>query len=912
MVQNIVQAFEGAAKDYGPVGMADRLDDWHGKRVEFPRSATLPQMFRACVTLYPDKIAIYDGDMAFRYAELGHRVDAIARRLQARGVVAGDTVGIGLERSVTMVAAMLATMQLGAAYVPLDPSNPPERLTYIAQDADLACIVSDIVTAKKLGFAQALTLDDLDAAEIANSRPLADAVIDPMSMAYIAYTSGSTGKPKGVMGTHRAAVNRFGWMWRDFPFSTDEVLCQKTAISFVDSVWEIFGPLLAGVPQVIIGTATVLEPKDFLAALARHRVTRLLVVPSLLKTLLGAKINLNVAVPSLRMVFCSGEVLSAPLARQFLNVAPDVQLINLYGSSEVAADVTCEVIRQVDGDAVSIGRPIDNARIYILDRDHNPVPAGETGELFVGGEVLAAGYLNRPDLTAERFLKDPFVTGPDARMFATGDLVCQLADGRLMFKGRTDDQVKIRGARVELGEVELALASLPDVAEAAVVASTGDDDDVTLYAYLLAKDGTAPQPDVLRAMLARQLPSYMVPTYLTILDRMPLNPNGKIDRVALGALGFAPPAFQVDDTSMDASAQDMLKIWGRLIAKDRIGLDDDFFVIGGHSLMAVKLFSQIRQMFGVELPIAALLEHPTPRRLLQRVKEATDTAALARGAFSGVPENAPWDTTAVIHPGPATGATALFIAGGVGGNVNNLFEFGKFIGRHRPLIGLQTRGVLGHRMHDTVEATAADHIVNIRHRQPKGPYLLAGYSGGVFAAYEMARQLQEAGETVAFLGILDMTAPNFENSLSYPFADRIQYQARMLRQYGLSPLWANTTRWLGNTLNPRFVVRLGYWIWPEMFRYRRISQHWLKLSGTYLPGPYDSDAWLYLTNSETDGFTAEQMRKVDPLFGWPRLLKGRLKVHQLDSDHLGMVSGENGRILADTMEDDIKTAVRAE
>lgn len=883
-----------------------------GLQVAFAREATLPQMFRDHVRRHPDAVALIEGGQTVRYGDLGRRVDAIAQRLQAHGVALGDTVGIALERSANMVASMLATMQLGAAYVPLDPSNPPERLAYIAKDAGLACSVSDVATAQRLGFAGAVTLDDLDAAEIAQAPPAPQVGIDPLSTAYIAYTSGSTGKPKGVMGTHRATVNRFSWMWRVFPFADDEVMCQKTAISFVDSVWEIFGPLLAGVPQVIIPTATLLEPKVFLATLAQQRVTRLLVVPSLLKALLGAGVDLRKALPSLRMIFCSGEVLPAALARQVLAAAPDVQLINLYGSSEVAADVTWEVVRSVDNDTVSIGRPIDNACVYVLDEASRPVSLGETGELYVGGEGLAAGYLNRLDLTAARFMPDPFMALPGARMFATGDLVFQLADGRLMFKGRADDQVKIRGARVELGEVELALTGLPDVAEAAVVAAPYDG-DTTLYAYILAKGGTAPEPRLLRSLLARQLPSYMVPTHFVVLDAMPLNPNGKIDRAALKALGLAQAASRVDDTQMDASAADMLNIWGRLIGIDKIRLDDDFFVIGGHSLMAVKLFAQIRQAFGVELPISALLEYPTPRRLLQRVRtEREAPAALATSVFAGAPENTPWDTTAVIHPGPGNGAKALFIAGGVGGNVNNLFELGQFIGQHRPLIGLQTRGILGHRMHDSIEATAADHIVNMRIRQPKGPYLLAGYSGGVFSAFEMARQLREAGETVAFLGLLDMTAPNFESSLAYPRIDRIRYQARMLRQHGLRPLWTNIIRRLGNDINPADVGKLGAWLWPEKFKYGKIMHHWRMLSGIYLPKPYDGDAWLYLTNSDTDGFTVEQMRKADPLFGWPGLVKGRLKVHPLHADHLGMVSGERGRILAQTMEGDIKLALQGE
>ncbi|NJM84099.1 MAG: amino acid adenylation domain-containing protein, partial [Tabrizicola sp.] len=535
--------------------------------------------------------------------------------LVAQGVGAGDVVGICLERSSRMVAAMLAVMRLGAAYVPLDPSNPAERLHYIATDSRARAVLGSKALLDGHGFAAALAIDDLTAAEIA-AAPEVPVVAGPA--AYIAYTSGSTGKPKGVIGTHRATINRFCWMWREFPFTPGEVLCQKTAISFVDSVWEIFGPLLAGVAQVIVPAETARDPARLLALLGARKVTRLLLVPSLLRSILDAGIDLTTMVRTLSLVFTSGERIPADLAQRFCQAAPQVKLVNLYGSSEVAADVTCEVVGPVDGDEVPIGRPIDNARLYVLDAARQPVAVGDTGELYVGGEVLAAGYLNRPDLTAERFVPDPFASTPDAVMFATGDRVRYLSDGRLLYLGRNDHQVKVRGARVELGEVEEALAGQPGVAEAVVVARPDHTGETMLVAFVTGAAGLVVEPHSLRGNLALTLPDYMLPARIMVLDAIPLNPSGKVDRSALVSLPLETSAHAAEAAlPATATERDLHEIWTRIIGQPNIGVEDDFFELGGHSLMAVKLFAQIRKRFGADLPISTLFAHPTIRSLAE-------------------------------------------------------------------------------------------------------------------------------------------------------------------------------------------------------------------------------------------------------------------------------------------------------
>ncbi|MCO5062901.1 MAG: amino acid adenylation domain-containing protein [Rhizobiaceae bacterium] len=877
-----------------------------GPVVDFPRDATLATLFAAQVSANPDTVALIDGDEAVSYSALDRLVDTIARRLISKRVQPGDVVGVSLERSTLMVAAMLAAMRLGAAYLPLDPSNPAERLRYIAENSRATTILTTEIIATRLGYANALTLDDLDEAEIEAAAPVPVVSTNPLSPAYIAYTSGSTGQPKGVMGTHLATVNRFVWMWRTFPFAPGEVMCQKTAISFVDSVWEIFGPLLAGVPQVIIGNATVRDPAALLATLGTYKVTRLLVVPSLLKTILEAGIDITGSAPHLRFLFASGERLPKTLAQKVLDAAPGVVLVNLYGSSEVAADVTCEIVSVLDTDEVPIGKPIDNSRLYVLDESRKPVPDGEAGELYVGGDVLAGGYLHRPDLTAERFISDPFSETPGALMFATGDRVNWLADGRLMFRGRMDHQVKIRGARVELGEVEANLAALPGVAEAVVVAQPDAEGDTRLVAFVTGRDGAMLDASALRAELGKRLPDYMVPARINALKAMPLNPNGKTDRTALAALPWEPVSEAREKPATEIE-NELHQIWSRLLGIPSIGVDEDYFALGGHSLMAVKMFAAVKSRLGVDVPIATLLVHPTIRSLGKMLAERIATPSPV--AFhSGKLEDSPWDTTAVIHPGPGNDERPLFIVGGIGGNVNNLLELGKAVGKYRPLIGLQTRGVMGHNLHETFEATAADHLANIRRHQPEGPYLIAGYSGGSYAAFEMARQLQVAGERVDFIGVLDMHAPKFAEKVKVPASDRLRREIQSLAEDGIGVFLSRAKLKLRDKLESGWLLNIYGQLRPEYARLRKLSRAWWDLEARYRPGPYKGDLTLFLAQAQ--GVTTRMMLEVDPEYGWRNYVDGKLNVVPLNGNHFDFIVGPQADVLATRMEAMIAAAKR--
>jgi amino acid adenylation domain-containing protein len=587
----------------------EMLRDWQGEEVAFRSDTTIHGLFRSRAAASPEAVAIIEGDRNTTFSDLDRAANAIAARLGELGVERNGRVAICLDRSSAMVAAMLGTLRAGAAFVPLDPSYPTERLAYVLKDSRATVLITTPAEAERLAPLHAAVMF-VDAAAPGDDIAPHDAAVHPLDAAYVMYTSGSTGRPKGVMATHQATLNRFAWMWQTFPFTADEVACQKTAVGFVDAIWEIFGPLLAGVPLLMLPDGAVKDPRSLVGLLARHKVTRLLVVPSLLQILFESRIDLASELPGLRWWFASGERLSGDLAEQFDDLLPDACLINLYGSSEVAGDITYAVrTRDEPPGDVPIGWPIANCRAYVLDRHFRLAPPGVVGDLYVAGPNLARGYLDRPGLTAERFLPDPFSNRPGTRMYFTGDRARQRRDGCIEFLGRLDQQVKLRGFRIELGEVEAVLQEHPGVRQA-VATVQADDAGGRLVAYAVA-DGEMPDVEHLRQFVAARLPAHMVPATLLFVDTLPLLPNGKLDRAALGklkALGGQPAGIIAPRSDAEAA---LAPIWQELLNLDQIGMTDNFFGLGGHSLLATRLVSRIRDAIGIELPLPDVFLHPT-------------------------------------------------------------------------------------------------------------------------------------------------------------------------------------------------------------------------------------------------------------------------------------------------------------
>lgn len=611
------------------LSMADRdqlVHQWNRTARPFPLLC-VHELFEARVAIQPDGIAVSDGDRHYTFSQLNRRANQIARRLLLSGVSQGDAVAVCFERNAETVAALLGALKSDAAYVPLDATYPVERLAFMLADSGARILLTQRALAGHVGAAGVETICLEDVATQGDEANVA-VPASPDQLMYIAYTSGSTGVPKGVDVTHRATVNRFQWMWDAYPFAAGEVACQKTVLSFVDSVWELFGPLLRGVPTVVIADPVVKDPVTLVRVLSESRVSRFVLVPSLLRVLLAAIPDLRERLPLLRLWVSSGEALSTELAEEFRVRMPHAVLLNLYGSSEVAADVTCYEVCAPGHDAhrglrgVPLGRPIANTQIYILDAMGEPVALGVPGEIYVGGEGLARGYHGRPDLTAERFVPNRFT--PGSRLYRTGDLARYLTDGNLEFLGRIDHQVKIRGMRVELGEVQAVVAEHPDVREAVVVALQIGGSDNQLVAYLTTRSEEPIDKEALRDYASQRLAPYMVPAVFVPLQEFPLTPNGKVDRRALpppdadavvGALAYTPPSGSTE--------VELVRIWSEVLSlpAERIGIHHNFFALGGHSLLVVQAMNRIRDCFGVEISIGELFDRQTIASLASLVEQ---------------------------------------------------------------------------------------------------------------------------------------------------------------------------------------------------------------------------------------------------------------------------------------------------
>jgi amino acid adenylation domain-containing protein len=615
------------------------LGDWNQTAAEYPRDLPLDRAFENRVNASPDATALLFAGREWSYRQLNDQANRLADRLIKKGISPGSLVGIFLERSTQMVVALLGVLKAGAAYVPLDPAYPSERLRFLIEDASLSSVVTHPSILSQLpSNAQNIVAFDGVAFDSDGDSPSGAPVSNPSVLvsgdqrAYVIYTSGSTGVPKGVEGTHWASMNRFSWMWSTYPFKGGEVCCQKTNLGFVDSIWEIFGPLLAGIPNVIIPQETVRDPEEMLQVLARERVTRIVLVPSLLRTLLDHAPNLQHRVPDLKLWSCSGEILPADLAKRFRQACPQATLLNIYGSSEVAADVTCHQVGERDlVSSVAIGKPISNTQIYLVDAYGEPAPIGIRGQIFVGGDNLARGYLNRPELTAERFVTNWLAPEQSPRLYRTGDLGRFRGNGEIEYLGRVDNQVKLRGLRIELGEIESVLAMHAEVAEAVVVVS-GEGEQQKLAAYLVMKDeNAAPSAGELRRYLRTKLPEHMVPASYWRVEGLPLLPSGKVNRSALAGSGAKPLVDQEELVGPRNEAEAKLaEIWQELLQVEQVGIEQNFFELGGHSLLVLQVTARIRRIFEVELAVRSVFEAPTIEGLALEVEKARALGLKAR------------------------------------------------------------------------------------------------------------------------------------------------------------------------------------------------------------------------------------------------------------------------------------------
>jgi amino acid adenylation domain-containing protein len=586
---------------------------FNANTVNYDRTARIEQLFRQQVERSPNRVALVEGDRKITYRDLDKKSEALAHFLAKRDCNQDRPVGIYFERSIDAVVAMLAALKANIPYVPLDVANPLHRIELLINDAGCNVILTHRGRCLPLpGNIELIHVDQ----QLVDEAPPAPLPQNGTSgdLAYIIYTSGSTGIPKGVEGSHQSAANRFAWMWQAYPFSTDETCCQKTALGFVDAVWEIFGPLLAGVPSVIVPDEIVLEPELFVDLLAKHEVTRIVLVPSFLRAILSSVPDLGGRLAGVRLWSVSGEVFSLDLAEKFRIALPSATLLNIYGSSEVTADATYyEVGETLDLSSIPIGRPIANTHVIVLDSQKALAPPLVPGEIHVGGDALARGYWKKPDLTAERFIANPFRPDQSQRLFATGDLGRVLSDGTIEYLGRLDAQVKIRGIRIEPNEVEANLLAHPLVRHAAVAARGGSSEAQILIGYVvLSEEKAASAVDDIRGFLRTRLPDYMVPSVLVELDRLPVLPSGKVNHRALPTPSPDLLARRGQVIApRDAIEEQLSAIWQEVLERDDFGVEDDFFELGGHSLSAMRVLARVRRDFGVDIPIRRLFDSPT-------------------------------------------------------------------------------------------------------------------------------------------------------------------------------------------------------------------------------------------------------------------------------------------------------------
>jgi amino acid adenylation domain-containing protein len=630
---------------------------------------TLQGLFAAQAARTPDRVAVSDGARQVTFAALARAAASVSARLRARGVGAEDRVGFCIERSPEMVVAALGILGAGAAFVPLDPSDPAERLAFMLRTAGTGALITVPRLAGAFApFVRGLTMTVgreiwRERERVAGPEPGPPPEGgDPEHLAYVIFTSGSTGGPKGVMIQQRAIWHRLAWEQRVFPLGEADRVLQKTPVTFDPSLWELFLPLAVGARMELAAPGEHRDTASLAATVAARRITALQLVPSQLALLVelvesdgagrtgGAGPALFAGFPRL---FCGGEALPAELARRWAGLVPEVPLYNFYGPAEAAIDVTFGPASGPAAPAastVSIGRSLDDVAVYLVDRHLEPVPLGQPGELVVAGDHVGRGYVDRPGMTAERFVPDPFPS-PDlssrrgALLYRTGDLARRLPDGRIEFLGRLDHQVKIRGRRIELGEVEAALAALPGVARAAAaVAGTGGERRLVGYLVPAAPDrAPAPSPgspERYREILARSLPEVMIPSVFVLLDALPRTPSGKVDRRALpapdaSALGAAT-AFRPPETSLERR---IAALWGELLGVERVGRDDDFFALGGHSLLATRMLFRLRREpgGGPELPLAAVFERRTVAGLAAEIESLGGAPAPGTPAISASP-----------------------------------------------------------------------------------------------------------------------------------------------------------------------------------------------------------------------------------------------------------------------------------
>ncbi len=723
------------------------LVEWNATQTAYPKDWCVHQLFEAQVERTPDAIAVVFEREQLTYLELNERANQLAHFLQKLGIGPEVLVGICVERSVDMVVGLLGILKAGGAYVPLDPTYPPERLAFMLEDTQTPVLVTQRWLVKTLPAHTArLVYLDSDWNTIAQeykTNPVSR--VQPTNLAYVIYTSGSTGKPKGVMIPHQGLVNYLSWCTQAYAVGEGQGSPVHSPLGFDLTITSLFSPLLVGQKVILLPEDQGIEALN--TALRNEGDFSLVkLTPSHLK-ILSQWLPMNEAAGRARALIIGGEALFGESISFWRTYAPGTRLINEYGPTETV--VGC-CIYEVPAEAslsvtVPIGRPIANTQLYLLDAYLQPVPINVPGELYIGGASLARGYLNHPDLTAERFIPHPFSDEPGARLYKTGDLARYRADGNIEFLGRLDHQVKIRGFRIELGEIEAVLGLHPAVRETVVVAREDVPGDKHLVAYVVFHKEQTATVGVLQSHLMKQLPTYMVPSAFVLLEALPITSNGKVDRRALPAP--QPTKRTAEETFVAPTLlghQQLIHIWEELLDARPIGIRDNFFHLGGHSLLAAHLVARIEQDFRKKIPLSTLFAGPTIEDMANALYRQEDASS---------------QTPLVAVQLGESRRPFFFLHGDWTGGAFYCFTIASTLGADQPFYVLEPYKVDDQHIPPTLEAMAAAHLKALRAVQPDGPYLLGGFCNGGLVVYEMARQLYAEGQRIDLLVLVNPTPP---------------------------------------------------------------------------------------------------------------------------------------------------------
>ncbi len=856
------------------------LQKWNDTRIEHLELVCIHQQIEAVALQTPDAVAVVCEDEQITYQQLNQSANQLAHYLIANGVKPEMLVGICTERCGFMVVAMLAILKAGGAYLPLDPNYPQQRLALMREDAQVSVVITTehLVSKLRSHFWQVICVDSQWHSIAQHSQHNPQIMLAPENLAYAIYTSGSTGKPKAVAVSHQSLFNLVLWHQQAFSLSPKDRTTQMANAAFDACGWEIWPPLAVGASIHIVNEQIRSSPTQLQDWLLEQGITISFVPTPLAQAILALPWPSECG---LRIMLTGGDKL-----QQHPPESLPFALINNYGPTENTVVTTSGLVaaNELASSAPTIGRPISNTQVYLLDENLQPVPIGVVGELYIGGDNLARGYLNHPQLTTLAFIPDPYNKQPGSRLYKTGDLGRYLSNGNIEYVGRIDNQVKLRGLRIELGEIEAVLSQHPDVLQCVVIVQQDAATQKRLVAYVVAQGQTTKSNSQLRHYIKQKLPEYMLPSSFVFLDSLPLTPNGKVDRNALPAPNR--DRSELEDAFVaprDTLELQLAHIWEDILDVSPIGVTNNFFELGGHSLLAVRLIAQIQKQFGQDLPLTTLFQGATIDQQARILRQQISSPS--------------WSPLVAIQPGGSQ--RPFFCVHPAGGNVLCYYDLARCLGSDQPFYGLQARGLDGQQdPHTTVEDTAACYIEALRVIQPEGPYFIGGWSYGGFVAFEMALQLVAQGQQVALLALLDSDLIVNKDSLQEE--DDVENFVGLFQEY--YSLSLEHPEQLGADEQILYVIEQvkqsnllpSDFDLPQARSFIQVYKANIRAAQNYVPQRYPGRVTLFRA--------AEQLAQEpeDLTMGLGKLAEG-VDIHIVPGKHLTMLQKPNVQVLAEQL-----------